>query len=436
MATRRVRLVRKLNISPHLWQRRLMFWGGALAVGCVASAFSLGSEIANRLFHDLLIFSPELPLLITPVGLATVVYITRRYVPGAQGSGIPQCIAAISITSHEEKKSLLSLRIAAGKVFLTLFSLLAGASIGREGPTVQVGASIMYSMSRFARFSRIEMERGLILAGGAAGVSAAFNTPLAGIVFAIEEMSKSFEERTSGTMITAVVLSGVVSLYFLGNYTYFGRTSVSIPLNSSWLAVALCGGLGGLMGGLFSRTLLFISSNGIPGRLGIIMNQRPVLFAALCGLLLAVIGLASGNLTYGTGYAEAKTIIEGNGDLHQGYGILKFLATIVSYLSGIPGGIFAPSLAIGAGFGHNLVGLIPYASAGGIVLLTMVSYFSGVVQAPITAFVIVMEMTDNHTMILPLMASSFIATAISKRICPHSLYKTLAEGFIRKTIGS
>ncbi len=401
-------------------------------VGCVASLFSIGSEYANHYFHKLLEVSPYLPLAITPIGLALVVYLTQKFVPGAEGSGIPQCIAAISLETHEERSKLLSVRIAIGKVFLTLLSLLAGASVGREGPTVQVGASIMYSMSRFARFSRTDLEKGLILAGGASGVAAAFNTPLAGIVFAIEEMSRSFEERTSGTMITAVVISGVVSLHFLGNYTYFGHTSTSIPLNASWLSVIVCGCIGGLLGGVFSRMLVYVSSYGLPGVTGKLMRARPVLFAGLCGLVLACIGLASGDLTYGTGYQEARGIIESSGEASQAYGILKFLATVVSYLSGIPGGIFAPSLAIGAGFGHNLAGLIPYATPGGVVMLTMVAYFSGVVQAPITAFVIVMEMTDNHTMILPLMAASFIASAISKKICPQPLYKSMAEHFLRK----
>ncbi|MDU0459988.1 MAG: chloride channel protein [Geobacteraceae bacterium] len=432
MTKRRVKLARRFNVSPHLWQRRFVFWGGAVTVGCVASLFSLGSEYANHYFHKILDVSPNLPLVITPIGLAAVVYMTRKFVPGAQGSGIPQCIAAISLDTQQERNKLLSVRIAIGKVFLTILSLLAGASVGREGPTVQVGASIMHSMSRFARFSRIELDKGLILAGGASGVAAAFNTPLAGIVFAIEEMSRSFEERTSGTMITAVVISGVVSLYFLGNYTYFGHTSVSIPLNASWLSVAVCGCIGGLLGGAFSRTLVYISTNGLPGVTGKLMRTRPVLFAGLCGLLLACIGLASGNLTYGTGYQEARGIIENSGEASQGYGILKFMATVVSYLSGIPGGIFAPSLAIGAGFGHNLAGLVPYATPGCVVMLTMVAYFSGVVQAPITAFVIVMEMTDSHTMILPLMAASFIASAVSRKICPKPLYKTMAEGFLGK----
>ncbi|MBW4055656.1 MAG: chloride channel protein [Proteobacteria bacterium] len=428
----KIRLTRRARFSVHVWRRRMVFWGGAVAVGFVAVFFSISSEYANRLFQWMLEYSPILPLFITPLGLALVVYITRRFFPGSQGSGIPQSIAAIAMTNDDDRKKVLSLRIAFGKIALTLSALLVGASVGREGPTVQIGSAIMYSLSRFARFSRLEVERGLILAGGAAGIAAAFNTPLAGIVFAIEEMSRSFEERTSGNTMTAVVIAGVISLGFMGNYSYFGHTSISLPLNLSWLAAIICGVAGGVAGGIFSLTVISFTTKGLPGRVGDIIKNSPVLFAGICGLLLALIGLASGGHTYGTGYSEAKGIIEGTSNLPYSYGILKMLATIVSFLSGIPGGIFAPCLSIGAGFGVNLAGIMPFAPVGAVVILGMVAFFSGVVQAPITAFVIVMEMTDNHTMILPLMASSFIAYAVSSRICPKPLYKTMAEGFISR----
>ena len=122
--------------------------------------------------------------------------------------------------------------------------------------------------------------------------------------------------------------------------------------------------------------------------------RHPIMFAALCGLALALLGLVSAGTTYGTGYAQARGLVEGKATLPALFPIFKLLATVVSYLSGIPGGIFAPSLAIGAGIGQWLSGLIPSAPSGAVVLLGMVAYFSGVVQAPITATVIVMEMTD------------------------------------------
>ena len=415
--------------SPRLWLQRLVFWGGAIAVSGIAMLFATGAEYANGLLHKGIAWSPYLPLVLTPLGIALVVAVTR-YFPGSEGSGIPQTIAALKIESNAERGRLLGLRIVVGKIFLTLIGLASGAAVGREGPTVQIGAAIMHSIGKLIRFSRRDMEKGLILAGGAAGVAAAFNTPLAGIVFAIEEMSRSFEERTSGTITTAVIVGGAVTLGFMGDYTYFGHTSASIGFGDSWVAVPVCGVVGGLAGGIFSQ-LLVLTSRGLPGRIGRFVREHPVAFGAACGLLLALIGLASGGNTYGTGYDEARRIVERTEALPASYGIFKWCATLVSYVSGIPGGLFSPSLAVGAGFGANLALVVPYAPAAAVALLGMVAYFSGVVQAPITSFVIVMEMTDNHEMLLPLMATSLIATGISRLICREALYRALAEPFYR-----
>ncbi len=415
--------------SPRLWLRRVVLWFGAVAVAVAAILFALGSARTIELHHRIVVAYPWLSFALAPLGLALVAWVTQRFFPGSQGSGIPQTIAALQLTDEASRSRLLSLRIAGGKLVLTLIGLLSGASVGREGPTVQIGAAIMHSLGRLTRFSRIEVDRGLILAGGAAGVAAAFNTPLAGIVFAIEEMSRSFESRTSGTVLTAVIVAGIVSVWWLGNYTYFGRTSEILREGEGWIAVLLCGVAGGFAGGLFSQILITFSK-GMPGAIGKVSRNRPVMFAALCGLVLAALGLASGGTTYGTGYEEARQILEGTGDLPASYGLLKFAATMVSYMSGIPGGIFAPSLAVGAGIGSNLAGFAPYAPAGAVVVLGMVAYFSGVVQAPVTAFVIVVEMTDNHDMILPLMAASLIAAGCSRIVCREPVYKALATQFL------
>ena len=413
--------------SPRLWLRRLAFWGGAVAVGGAAVLFAIGAEHANDFHRRLIELSPFLPLLVTPLSFAGIAWITRRYFQGAQGSGIPQTIAALE---HEGVRAkVLSLRIAIGKIFLTLVGLMGGASIGREGPTVQIGAAIMHTFGRLARFSRADVERSLILAGGAAGVAAAFNTPLAGIVFAIEEMSRSFEQRTSGTILTAVIIAGVTSMAVMGAYPYFGYNSASLPLDNAWIAVVVCGVGGGLLGGLFSR-MLIAGARGLPGRLGSAMREQPIAFAAACGIVLALIGLVSGSTTYGTGYHEARSVIEGHAEVPEAYGILKMAATVVSYFSGIPGGIFAPSLAVGAGFGINAAQIMPYVPAGAVILLSVVAYFAGVVQAPITAFVIVLEMTENHAMVLPLMAAALLASGTSRLVCKQPLYKALALGFL------
>ncbi len=418
--------------SLRLWMRRIVFWGGAVGVGLAATAFALASDYAHVVFRQLLGVSPWLPLLLTPLTLAGVAALTQRYFKAAAGSGIPQTIAAIRMPDGAERDAVLSLRVAAAKMLLTCVGVAGGASVGREGPTVQVGAALLYNLRWLVRFPRHLMERGLIVAGGGAGVAAAFNTPLAGIVFAIEEMARSFEERSSGTLLTAVIVAGLAAIYVQGDYTYFGASHDALAGGAGWLGVLLCGLAGGVLGGGFSRVLLAFSTRGLPGRAGAFVRARPVAFAAVCGFALALIGLASGNAVFGSGYLEARQLLEGSGSVSAGYGLWKMLATFVSFVSGIPGGLFAPSLSAGAGIGQAIAELVSVADPGALIVIGMAAYFAGVVQAPITAFVIVMEMTDNHDMVVPLMLATLLATAVSRMLCPRPLYKGLAENYLAR----
>ncbi len=411
------------------WRRRLVFWGGATVAGAVTVIFAIGSEMAMRVFRTAYRANAWLPFALTPVGLACGVWVTRRWFSGSEGSGIPQTIAALRMPEEHDRNRILSLRIAFGKILVCLIALCSGASIGREGPTVQVSASIMHSLRRFARFPAVDIDRGLILAGGAAGVAAAFNTPLAGVLFAIEELFRSFEERATGLILIAVVFAGVTSMALVGDYTYFGVTSATLSTPRMWLIVPVCGIVGGLCGGLFSNLMLAARTR-LPRPLRHGLNAHPIVFACACGLLLAAIGWLSGGATYGTGYAEARGILQEGLRSAPGFAALKALATIVSYVTGIPGGIFAPSLAVGAGIGGELHAVLPIAPAGAVVVLSMAAYFAGVVQAPLTALVIVLEMTNDRSLVLPLMAAALLGRAASALVCREPLYQSLAKRYL------
>lgn len=412
-------------MSPDAWKIRLIFWAGAVLVGVIASGFAISAVYAEDVFHTLLDYGDWVPFVLCPLGLVLVSWLTRKFFPGSQGSGIPQSIAALQLTEHTSRSALLSFRIAFGKILLTLLGLVSGASIGREGPTVHIGAAIMFSLGRFAKFPHHYMDRGLILAGGAAGIAAAFNTPLAGILFAVEEMGRSFEERTSGVLLTGVFIAGITAVVIQGNYTYFGSTSAGLEASQMLMPVMVCGIIGGLLGGLFSTALIQGSQYLAP-----IIRRRPVIVATLCGLGIAGAGFLSGNTAYGTGYEEASAIISGTSTLPDNYPFMKMLTTIFSYLSGIPGGLFAPSLATGAGVGAEIANWMPSLPVSTVIILGMVGYFTGVVQTPITAFVIVMEMTDNQQLLLPLMATAFIAYGTSRFVCPEPIYRELAKQFL------
>jgi H+/Cl- antiporter ClcA len=327
--------------------------------------------------------------------------------------------------------ALISLKLAFGKVVLGVGALAAGFSAGKEGPSVQVGASVMHAFRRFLPAGFSVHPKHLILAGGAAGISAAFNTPLAGIVFAIEELGRSFEQKTNGVVITAIILAGVVSISLQGNYTYFGHFAVGKIDSKIIVQVIVCALVCGVAGGIFSRTLIE-SSGTIKGRLGYFRRIHPIWWAGFCGLIVALLGAVSGGAAHGSGYIFTREMLDGSISETWQYAPIKYLATIFTYLSGVPGGIFAPSLSIGAGIGNDLLPLIgSQHAATAIVALCMAGFLAAVTQAPITSFIIVMEMIDGHEMVISLMAVAMISAIVSRLLSPP-LYATLANAQISR----
>jgi H+/Cl- antiporter ClcA len=267
---------------------------------------------------------------------------------------------------------------------------------------------------------------GLLVAGGAAGIAAAFNTPLAGVMFAIEELARSPDRRSSGLLVAAIVLAGLIAVSVHGNSTYFGvihAQGIGFGLLLPGLAVSV---LAGVAGGLFSR--LMIASFGGQGRdpMSRLRGRRPVLFAAVCGLAVAVIGLASGGATFGSGYASTRAMVEGSAEMPAAYALFKFIATWLTSWSGVPAGIFAPSLAIGAAVGNDVALLAYHVQVPALIALGMVGFLAAATQAPLTAFIIVMEMVDGHAMVLSLMACALVAFGVARLISPP-LYATLAR---------
>ena len=417
-------------LSSFRWRTRVTLWLAALFAGLMVVAFAKLADLALVLFAALSAGRSWMPLLLAPtVGMLTV-WLTQRYFPGAQGSGIPQVIAATRLAAQGKAvNTLLSLRIACGKIFLGALALVGGFSAGREGPSVQVAASIMHAVHQWLPHSRALRAQDLILAGGAAGVAAAFNTPLAGIVFAVEELGRRLETRTSGVLVSTIILSGLVAVALLGNYNYFGQLKI-VNLDRAIVLPIIAAGIAcGLLGGLFSRLMLWPQQRKTLA-LWRVRSRHPVIFAGLCGLLVAIIGWAGGGLSYGSGYSITSEVVSGQIVLPWHAPFSRFLATLVSYYSGIPGGIFAPSLAVGAAVGSNIAQLLGVpAETIPIIALCMAGFLAAVTQAPITSAIIVMEMIDGHEMVISLMAVTLVAKAVSSRLSPE-LYQQLALGFL------
>jgi H+/Cl- antiporter ClcA len=404
-------------------------WGAALLVGLVSVLYADWSTDASNAFLRVIAGRSWLAFVITPALTVLSLFLAKRWFTGSEGSGIPQVIAALHAPPTADDtlmRRLFGVRVIVGKIIISLIGLLGGLTIGREGPTVHIGAAIMAEVRRFYPHRNTQLERRLLLAGAAAGLSAAFNTPLAGIIFAIEELARDFESRTNGIMITAVVFSGLTSLALAGNYLYFGQINVAENLGGGFvLPVILSAALCGLAGAAFNLALLRWRT-WMPEWLKTLRAHKPLLYALIVGLAVAALGVSTHGETWGSGYDQARHLLTGTAPLSEGYAITKWGAMVVTYMAGIPGGLFSPSLSIGAGLAQWVHWVFASAPMAAVIALCMTGYLAAVTQSPITSFVIVMEMTNGTGMVIPMMATALIASRISALFTPP-LYEALAE---------
>lgn len=410
-----------------LWLGRVLVLVYAAIAGLTIVAFTWLGEHALLTFHNIQAASWWAPLIWTPLSTAAIVWITRRYVPGAAGSGIPQVMAALEPEAHGKERGLfVSLKLSIAKLFLTGWGLLAGLSLGREGPSVQIAAGIMHNLRRWIPKQAQVSEHGLLIAGGAAGIAAAFNTPLGGVMFAIEELSKNPEKRSNGLVLAAIVLSGLMAVSIYGNATYFGVIHVENLSTALLFPALLVSVLSGILGGLFSRLLLVSLAGTSNDWFTRFRGKAPVAFAAACGLLIVVMGLSSSGATFGSGYAHTRALLENQSEDFYLYVPFKFIATWLTTWSGVPGGIFAPSLAIGGALGRDVAQITNYVNAPTLIALGMAGFLAAVTQAPLTAFIIVMEMIDGHALVLSLMTCALVSSGVS-RLISAPLYASLAQ---------
>jgi H+/Cl- antiporter ClcA len=414
------------------WLARAVVLAYAAASGLAVVGLTWLSDQALHGFASLVAWQPLLPLFWTPACTAGLAWATLRFAPGAAGSGIPQVMAALAPSvAVEERPLFVSLRLSLAKALLTAGGLLGGLAIGREGPSVQIAAGVMLHAERWLPERSAINHQGLLVAGGAAGIAAAINAPLAGVMFAIEELTRKIEQRNSGLIIAAIVLSGLMAVSVFGNATYFGVLRVP-RLGLDFVVPGILVIVGsGLLGGLFSR-LLHASTVGGADRFSAWRRLYPVRFAAGCGVAIALLGLASHGVTFGSGYDYTRRLVEGQTGTPLLYVTLRLVATWLAVWSGVPGGIFAPSLAIGAGVGNDVAVLMHMGHGSApLIALGMTAFLAAVTQAPVTSFIIVMEMVDGHAMVLSLMAAALGASLVSRWLSVP-LYSALAQAQLRR----
>lgn len=418
---------RESFFSLRALRRHAVWLLAATATGAVAALFHYFEDWSAAFSTWLGGISPWIQPALIVVAMVVITQLRDRYFQGTDGTGIPQAMAALQIPEGEARRFVLSWRILVGKALLLALGLFSGMTIGREGPSVHAGACFLYLSNRWGGFQSWLVNRGLILAGGAAGISAAFNTPIAGAVFAFEEIGRSFEKENAGTIVRTVLVACLACMSLFGNYLFYGEVDIQVHTVREWVFVPLIGIFFGLLGGLFAQSLLIATRPW-----GRFYARRPIVAAASLGAAMALIAILSGGFSYGSGYSHAKALlIDGVAMPEWGFAAIAG-GNWLALLSGIPGGLFDPSLATGAAFGQMMAPLLDFTEPRAVILLCMVGYFAGVVQSPITAFVILVEMTDARFMTMPLALAAMLAYEASKLVCPTALYEGLAESFLAR----
>lgn len=415
----------------------LPFWVGAIITGLVsvlyASLFSYAEEATTIIFHktDWLFF------IITPLTFVIATWLVLHYAPYAGGSGIPQVTAAIELSNPRQKhkvRSLLSVRIIFIKIFSSLTMIFGGGAIGREGPTIQISASIFKKINDMlpAWYPKVS-KRNMLVTGAAAGLASAFNTPLGGIVFAIEELTKTHFSYFKSALLTGVIIAGLTALNILGPYLYLGYPeTVNI---SKWLILAVIpvSILAGLAGSWMGKMILLF----VEKKRKLKKKSSLLIYAGVCGLLLATIAINIDVRAFGSGKEIMQTTLFTQDKFVQWYvPFLRFIGPVLSFSSGASGGIFAPSLSMGASIGAYVSSLLHLTSSevNLLILCGMVASLTGITRSPFTSSILVIEMTNDHGMIFYLMLTALSANLVSNLVSRRSFYDYLKEKFVEEVM--
>jgi CIC family chloride channel protein len=364
-----------------------------------------------------------LRILVPTLGSLVTGYLLWRYFPQARGSGIPQTKASLFV-----EEGNISLRTTIGKFLCCSASLASGIALGREGPSVHVGAGLASTVARNARLSK-EQVQSLVPIGCSAALAAAFNTPIAAVLFSLEEIMGDLHATVLGTAVLSSATSWMVLHLVMGDDPLFHVAGYQLVNPWEFAIYAILGVVGGLGSVAFVKLLL---------RLRLWFGSLPkstVWFQPVAGgLTVGLIGFFMPDVM-GVGYNYVERVLNGDVVLQMVVllAVLKIVATAVCYSSGNAGGIFGPSLFIGATMGAAVGAIANHffpaytAGPGAYALVGMGTAFAGIVRTPLTSVIMIFEVTRDYTIIVPLMISNLIAYFISYKLQPAPIYEALAH---------
>jgi H+/Cl- antiporter ClcA len=412
----------------------LPFWISSIITGLVAvlyaKLFVYAESLSVFIFqqYDWSLF------IITPACFVLAWWVVKKFEKNAVGSGIPQVMAAIELANPRDNNlvdKLLGIKVIVVKISSSLIMILGGGVIGREGPTVQIAGSIFRMVNQLipASWPKVS-KKNMIMTGAAAGLAAAFNTPLGGIVFAIEELAKSHISNFKTALFTAVILAGLTAQAILGPYLYLGYPDVSNKSDYLIFSVIFVACICGMLGGVMSVVILKI----LAWKRKFKYSHYQLLYVISAGLLVACISYFFNHGIMGSGKAEISRVLFTQ-DKHVPFAMpfSRMVGSVLSFTSGAAGGVFAPSLGIGATVGAYIAELFRFSgpNANILILSGMVAFLTGVTRSPFTSAILVVEMTDRHSVVFYLMMAGLAASLFATLIDKDSFYDHLKEIYLK-----
>ena len=422
----------------HNLLQAIPFWIGSLITGVIAvmyaQIFTWGEKLMNLIFD----WNAWMIFIIAPTGFVLSWWLVKEFAPYSKGSGIPQVMAAVELANpkeHTKIRHLLSIKIIVFKILSSLALVIGGGAVGREGPTIQIAGSVFRKVNEYLPdwWPKIS-KKNMIMTGAAAGLSAAFNTPLGGIVFAVEELSKTHINYFKTALFTAVIIAGLTAQTLAGSYLYLGYPKTADVSLMVMFPVILVAGISGVLASQLSVFMLAI--NAWKKRLK--SDRSNIIFLVISALIIASLAFFVNREILGSG----KEIMERTlftDDKHEEWymPIFRMIGPALAFTSGGAGGIFAPALSAGASVGSVISGWINLTpnETNVVILGGMVAFLTGITRAPFTSAIIVLEMTDRHSLIFHLMLAGMVSSLISLMVSRRSLYDALKISYLEELRG-
>lgn len=419
----------------HNLLQAIPFWIASLITGVCAvfyaKIFTWGEQLMNLIFD----WNPLTIFIIAPVGFVVSWWLVKEFAPYSKGSGIPQVMAAVELANpkeHTKIRHLLSLKIIVLKILSSLALVIGGGAVGREGPTIQIAGSVFRKVNEYLPdwWPKIS-KKNMIMTGAAAGLSAAFNTPLGGIVFAVEELAKTHINYFKTALFTAVIIAGLMAQTLAGSYLYLGYPKTSDVSLTIMFPVMLVSGISGIFASQLSVLMLKISA----WKKRLRTNKANIIFLVISALIIASLAYFVNREILGSGKEiMERTLFSDNKHEDWYVPIFRMIGPALSFTSGGAGGIFAPALSAGASIGSVISGWIHLSpnETNVVILAGMVAFLTGITRAPFTSAIIVLEMTDRHSLIFHLMLAGMVSSLISLMVSRKSLYDSLKISYLEE----